>query len=139
MFSMEGQRNNIYFSHMRNIFLIAILSTTILISAGYYFSNKEKNQGNSSTNNPSWVNDFIKKEESNTVANPPASLTKCIYKNQTVYYVPPRCCDIPSVVFNDKGETICSPDGGETGRGDGKCSDFLESKTDCAIVWKDSR
>ena len=98
-----------------------------------------KEQENSSADNASWITEWIKREESNPVANPPASLTKCTYKNQTVYYVPSRCCDIRSALYDDKGEAICSPDGGITGKGDGKCSDFLETRTNCEVVWQDSR
>jgi hypothetical protein len=88
---------------------------------------------------PSWINEVIAKEESEPVANPPASLSGCMYKNQTVYYLPPRCCDISSVLFNENGEVICAPDGGFTGGGDGRCPDFFEERKDCEIIWEDSR
>lgn len=123
--------------------MIVVLSAIILITAGYLFLNKEQGQNNNPTVSPAikstWVDEFIKKEEASPVANPPASLTKCTYKNQTVYYLPARCCDIPSVVYDDKGQAICSPGGGLTGKGDGKCADFLTSRTDCVTIWKDSR
>lgn len=45
------------------------------------------------------------------------------YQGRTVYFVPPRCCDIPSQVFDAKGELICMPTGGFAG-GDGKCPRF---------------
>ncbi len=86
-----------------------------------------------------WLNQVIEKEKNEPVANPPASLTKCVYKNKIVYYLPPRCCDIPSVLYNENGEVICAPDGGFTGDGDGKCQDFFEEKKDCEIIWEDSR
>lgn len=124
---------------MSKVILVGVLGIIILIFASYYIFIKGQSQNYSPTNNTSWVNDLIKKEENNSVANPPSSLTKCIYKNQTVYYLPPRCCDIPGVLYNDMGNVICYPDGGITGRGDGKCEDYFKKRTGCTIVWKDSR
>ena len=59
------------------------------------------------------------------------------FKGETVYYYfPPMPYDIPSVLFNANGETICSPDGGLTGSGDGKCPTFFEERSDGKLVWK---
>ena len=88
-------------------------------------------------NEPAWVRDLIAEQINGPVANPPALLSKCTYKDQIVYYLPPRCCDVPSELFDSQGQRICSPDGGYTGSGDGKCPDF--STEGCDIIWKDSR
>lgn len=87
----------------------------------------------------SWVKDLLAKEEKEQVANPPASLTKCVYKDKIVYYLPPRCCDIGSILYDENGNFICSPDGGFAGSGEGKCPDFFEKRTNCEIIWNDSR
>jgi hypothetical protein len=90
---------------------------------------------------PDWINKLIEKEETEGVANPPASLSKCIYKGRVVYYRPPRCCDIPGILYDKNGNVICSPDGGLTGRGDGKCPDFSfgNEENGCEVIWKDLR
>jgi hypothetical protein len=90
---------------------------------------------------PDWINKLIEKEMTEGVANPPASLSKCKYKGQIVYYRPPRCCDIPGILYDENGNVICSPDGGLTGRGDGKCLDFFHEyeKRECEVMWKDTR
>jgi len=88
---------------------------------------------------PAWVNTLIQKEMSDPVANPPASLTKCTYGGETVYYIPPRCCDIPSTLYDSNGKRICSPDGGFSGGGDGMCPNYSIEKSDCRVVWSDSR
>lgn len=88
---------------------------------------------------PAWIQKLIAEQESDQVANPPASLTRCEYKNQTIYYLPSRCCDIGSVLYGESGDFICSPDGGFTGGGDGKCLDFYQTKQNCTVIWKDSR
>ncbi|MBD3300431.1 MAG: hypothetical protein GF347_03705 [Candidatus Moranbacteria bacterium] len=86
-----------------------------------------------------WIKELIEKEESKPVSDPPASLSKCSYKNQTVYYLPARCCDIASILYNENGDMICSPDGGYYNEGDGKCPDFFKEKKDCEYIWKDNR
>ena len=124
--------------NMKKILLIGVLGT-ILFYITYSLFVFKKTGNYIPTNNPSWVYDLINKEEGGSVANPPASLSKCIYQNQNVYYLPPRCCDIPGIVYNDKGDIFCSPGGGITGRGDGKCVDFFDTRKNCVIIWQDTR
>lgn len=89
--------------------------------------------------NPGWVDELIATLESRTVWNPPALLARYEYRDAIVYYLPPHCCDIPAVLYNEQGEIICSPSGGITGRGDGKCPDFYDERKNEKIIWKDSR
>lgn len=44
-----------------------------------------------------------------------------------------------SRLFDENCNRICAPDGGKTGKGDGKCPDFFEKRTDEKLVWKDER
>ena len=88
---------------------------------------------------PSGLSRLIQSKQLAPVTNPPSSITKCEYKKQVVYYIPPSCCDIPGGLYNKWGFNICSPDGGLTGNGDGKCSDFFQTKQNCGVVWKDTR
>jgi hypothetical protein len=91
------------------------------------------------TSEPTWVKELITNQINSPVANPPASLSKCTYKGDIVYYLPSRCCDITSVLYDKDGNVICSPDGGFTGSGDGRCPDFFNERKDCEIIWQDSR
>lgn len=86
-----------------------------------------------------WQADLVRKLEKAPVANPPASFIQYGYKGQVVYYVPPRCCDIFSDLYDTDGNIIGQPDGGITGQGDGRVADFLEERSDRRIVWKDQR
>ena len=63
------------------------------------------------------------------VANPPASVTRYDYKGNTVYFVPQRCCDIFSDLYDAEGNIIGHPDGGITGQGDGRVPDFFQERT----------
>jgi hypothetical protein len=88
---------------------------------------------------PEWLAILIKTLESEPVANPPARITQFEFRGQTVYYLPPRCCDIPSTLYDAQGAVLCSPDGGFTGRGDGKCTDFFSTRTNERPIWSDKR
>lgn len=85
---------------------------------------------------PKWLKEMIKKEIN--TKNSPGLILKCAFKSEIVYYLPPRCCDIPSTLFDEKGKAICSPDGGFTGGGDGKCPDFFEERQSCKAIWNSS-
>lgn len=127
---------------MKKILLFGLLGVVLLIFTATYLvipKRTSKSVTTSNSNDSTWLKDLIKQEEDNPVASPPASLSKCTYSNQIVYYLPPRCCDVPSIVYNDEGDVICSPDGGLTGNGDGKCTDFFNARKDCVVVWKDTR
>jgi len=88
---------------------------------------------------PKWLTVLIKELESEPVANPPAFLARYDYRGQVVYYLPPRCCDIPSSVYSATGAVICQADGGFSGDGDGRCPDFFELRKNEEIIWRDPR
>lgn len=89
--------------------------------------------------NPDWVSALILQFESEPVGNPPQSIYRYRYKGETVYYVPPQCCDQFSMLHDSLGRKICAPDGGLTGGGDGRCTDFFTLRTDEVLVWRDTR
>lgn len=88
---------------------------------------------------PQCIEDKINAIADGEVWNPPAIIYSYTYNEKTVYYFPPRCCDIPSTLYDDNCNIICSPDGGITGNGDGQCSDFFTTRTDEKLIWKDGR
>jgi hypothetical protein len=88
---------------------------------------------------PAWLNTLITKLGREPVANPPVSIARFDYHGQTVYFVPQRCCDIMSTLYNAAGEIIGHPDGGITGEGDGRASDFFDERSNKRPVWEDRR
>lgn len=80
---------------------------------------------------PAWVMSLIPENENNTSET---TVLRCQYKNQTVYYVTSPCCDQYNYVYDENKEALCAPDGGFTGRGDGKCSDFTTETAYCTPV-----
>lgn len=53
----------------------------------------------------------------------------------TVYYVQSECCDMYNDLYDANGNRICSPDGGITGDGDGKCPTFHDSAMRRKLIW----
>lgn len=88
---------------------------------------------------PAWISILIADLASKPVANPAASVVSYSYRAATVYYVPPRCCDIRGTLYDAAGTVICQPDGGFDGRGDGRCPDFFDARKDERVVWRDPR
>ena len=82
---------------------------------------------------------MIRELEKDAPANPPARVYRYIYKEQEVYYLTSRCCDIPGKVYDVEGNLLCEPDGGITGQGDGRCPDFAETRTNETLIWEDKR
>ena len=105
----------------------------ILIVLSTFFFNCEKIDA------PNCIDDKINDIRNGHVWNPPAKIYSYTYQKQTVYYFPPRCCDIPSTLYDENCNIICSPDGGLTGGGDGKCPDFFSSRTNEKLIWEDKR
>ncbi len=66
----------------------------------------------------------------------PLSVTRFTYKQQTVYYVVSPCCDKFNVVYDSVCNVLGHPDGGFTGRGDGKMPDFRQEATGEKVIWK---
>jgi hypothetical protein len=92
-----------------------------------------------SSDNPDWVEIKIEEFKSQPVGNPPQSIWQYDYKGQPVYYIPPQCCDQFSALYDAKGNIIGAPDGGISGRGDGRITDFFTERNNGKLIWKDSR
>ena len=78
----------------------------------------------------------FKKEEKQ---NPARSVYSYKYKGKTVFYVPAVCCDKFSDLYDNNCKLIAHPDGGLTGKGDGKEKDFSTLRVDEKLLWHDKR
>lgn len=115
---------------MKNIIIISVLFLILVLACS---------QSTAPDENPEWVTSLIKKYQSEPVGNPPQSIWRYEYKGEIVYYVPPQCCDAFSTLYDMFGNSICAPDGGITGRGNGKCPDFFQERKNEKLIWQDSR
>jgi hypothetical protein len=89
--------------------------------------------------NPAWLTMLIRQLEAEPLANPSGLIARYEFRGKPVYYVPARCCDIWSTVYQGDGTILCHPDGGFGGRGDGQCPTFLAERSNEHIVWRDPR
>lgn len=118
---------------MKNPFLLLIL----LSSTGLTISRCDKESLPKGT--PDCIREKIREIENEKVWNPAAKIWQYEYQGKTVYYLPSHCCDIPGMVLDENCQTICSPDGGITGKGDGRCPDFFSTRKNEKLIWEDKR
>jgi hypothetical protein len=88
---------------------------------------------------PSCIKEKIDAFSSAPPANPRRSITAYEYNGRTVYYITAPCCDQMNELFDANCNLLCCPDGGFTGKGDGRCPDFREMKSSPVVVWQDDR
>jgi hypothetical protein len=88
---------------------------------------------------PKCINKLIVQFKAEEVQNPPRKIFSYTYNGNPVYYVPAPCCDFFSDLYDKNCELIAHPDGGFTGKGDGRAKDFNKTKTNERLVWADPR
>lgn len=88
---------------------------------------------------PVCLNDLVAQFKKEKVQNPPRKIYSYTYQGKTVYYVPAICCDFFSDLYDSNCKLIGHPDGGFTGKGDGKMPDFFSVRTNEVLVWEDKR
>ena len=66
----------------------------------------------------------------------PQRVVEYQYKGKKVYYVGMPCCDFFNEVYDDHCKFLGSPDGGITGKGDGKLPDFFKETTKEKLIWQ---
>lgn len=94
---------------------------------------------NSTQDVPSCINNKIQSFKKEPKQNPPRSITQYTYKGSKVYYVTAPCCDQYSDVYDSSCNLLGHPDGGYTGKGDGRVPDFKEEAKEEKLIWKDDR
>ena len=88
---------------------------------------------------PVCVKVLIEKMKSEPVTNPPCMVYSYKYMDKKVFYIPAVCCDNFSDLYNDSCRLMGHPDGGFTGRGDGKIKGFDTVKSEEKLLWRDIR
>jgi len=112
---------------------------TILAVTVFTVACVQKNLSQQQTSIPTAIQKKIDAIKEGAVQNPPTVVYSYDYNGEKVYYFSAPCCDRYSDLLNAKGEMICHPDGGFTGKGDGKCADFGVQRTNEVLIWKDER
>ena len=65
----------------------------------------------------------------------PQRVVEYMYKGKKVYYVVMPCCDFFNEVYDENCKFLGSPDGGFTGKGDGKLPDFFAEAKSEKLIW----
>lgn len=71
--------------------------------------------------------------------NPPRKIFQYNYRGNKVYYITAPCCDQYTDLLDSNCKLIGHPDGGFTGKGDGRLPDFNAEKKEEKLVWEDKR
>ena len=69
----------------------------------------------------------------------PQSVVEYMYKGKKVYYIVMPCCDFFNEVYDEKCRFLGAPDGGFTGKGDGKLPDFSTEAKPGKEIWKSAQ
>ncbi|MEO5647135.1 MAG: hypothetical protein ABIQ56_02170 [Chitinophagaceae bacterium] len=88
---------------------------------------------------PTCISEMIRQFQQEARQNPPRSVSEFDFRGNTVYYVPAVCCDQMSAVYDSLCKYMGAPDGGLTGKGDGKIPGFRDSAKNERMIWKDIR
>ena len=92
-----------------------------------------------STARPVWLQRHIQGILAERKRNPIIRIVRYQFEGETVYYESAPCCDQQSTLYDTKGGVLCHPEGGITGKGDGRCGNFDKRKTNEMLVWQDPR
>ena len=92
-----------------------------------------------STARPQWLEQRIQTILATRKRNPIIRVTRYKYEGETVYYESAPCCNQQSTLYDAAGQVLCHPEGGITGRGDGKCGNFDKRRSNEQLVWQDPR
>ncbi|MEP6626673.1 MAG: hypothetical protein ABJA32_01770 [Ginsengibacter sp.] len=84
---------------------------------------------------PACLQNKIKTLSDDPAEGSPLYVAEYQYKNQTVYYMASACCDKFNAVYDSACHLLGYPDGGFTGRGDGKMTDFSTQASNKKVVW----
>lgn len=115
---------------MNHAFLISLLMVATICSCSSINNQQETS---------SCIQIKIETFKNQPVANPPIDVYQYLYNGELVYYVSAPCCDQYTILYDENCNIICHPDGGITGKGDGKCPDFFEKRTNEKVIWQDDR
>lgn len=85
---------------------------------------------------PKWVTEMIDSFENKVKHSVGASISKYAFDGDIVYYVLMPCCDQFNELYSESGDLLCYPDGGITGKGDGKCPEFDSGAELLETIWE---
>lgn len=85
---------------------------------------------------PTCIKNKIDSFKIKEVHEKPQRVVEYKYKGKKVYYVVMPCCDFFNEVYDETCKFLGCPDGGFTGKGDGKLPDFFTEAKEEKIIWQ---
>jgi hypothetical protein len=83
-----------------------------------------------------WLHEEIAQLDAMTfVETPVVSIWEVSREGKPAYFFVAACCDRNNLLFDAGGQYICSPSGGHTGWGDGKCATPMDRETYAKFMW----
>jgi hypothetical protein len=116
--------------------MLILLIHTVIFAACSATQSQSKH---SIQNIPPCINEKIESFKKEPKQNPVRSVTEFTYNGMKVYYITAPCCDQFSDVLDSNCNLLGHPDGGFTGKGDGKLPGFSSEATEEKLIWKDDR
>ncbi len=120
-----------YFLIFASFFLLSCAHTKNVV--------KEEKESSMQGAMPECLTKVIKEMSTNPAEGAPLSVTRYDYKGNQVYYFASACCDKYNIVYDSACHILGYPDGGFTGRGDGKMTDFKKEASNATIVWQQTQ
>lgn len=119
---------------MRKIIAI-VISISVMMSCATNRKMQTPNETSSTNAVPTCLQSII----NSMAAQPngsPQSVSRYNYKSQPIYYLVSPCCDKYNIVYDSACNILGYPDGGLTGKGDGKMIDFANEASGKQVVWE---
>lgn len=91
---------------------------------------------------PEWLTSYIAECEAdttNSIDYNTDQIWQYDYKGETVFYFMSGCCDFYNWVYDYDGNVLGAPDGGWSGSGDGRLTDWSTEKSNAVLVWTKPR
>lgn len=90
---------------------------------------------------PDWLRAKIEGFTAAPQGSAPDRVLSAQLEGRQYFYIPGACCDQFNGLYDESGQYLCAPDGGFSGRGDGKCSDASRQVMGEKMhpVWQDPR
>lgn len=109
---------------MKKAALIIAIILIVILAAAYIFISK------SNSSKDTIIEKILRSDDTETIQ----TIYSCTYKGNQVYYVASNMPDSFISLLDEKGNYICSPSGGLSGKGDGTCTDF--DYNTCKVIWQ---
>lgn len=84
---------------------------------------------------PDWLKARIAGYERQPAQQAPSTIWRIIHQGAPAFYLVSPCCDQFNPLLDAGGKEICSPSGGFTGAGDGKCPHPMDAGTGAIRLW----